>query len=174
MRKADAVGFSLHPLSLLEICHIVVDDDVVHPVFFPVQGAFQVAAKLPLLLPQVGGQCHIEHQIHVPPAGDHTEIVEGQPRILLLQKRRVDMSTLVEEGREAAEMSNEWRFWKKEYWADFKLIKPTFNLSVLMGALSIMMLNIGANISFGGITASIAGATQNYDHLSVIDLPSTF
>lgn len=95
---------------------------------------------------------------------------------LFLQKRRVDMSTLVEEGREAAEMSNEWRFWKKEYWADFKLIKPTFNVKVLMGALSIMMLNIGANISFGGITASIAGSTQNYDHLSIInalaDVPS--
>ena len=95
---------------------------------------------------------------------------------LFLQKRRVDMSTLVEDGREAAEMSNEWRFWKKEYWSDFKLIKPTFNLSVLMGALSIMMLNVGANISFGGITASIAGTTQNYDHLSIInslaDIPS--
>ncbi len=95
---------------------------------------------------------------------------------LFLQKRRVDMSTLVEEGREAAEMSNEWRFWKKEYWSDFKAIKPTFNVSVIVGALSIMMLNVGANISFGGITASIAGTTQNYDHLSIInslaDIPS--
>ena len=39
-----------------------------------------------------------------------------------------------------------------------------------------MMLNVGANISFGGITASIAGTTQNYDHLSIInslaDIPS--
>ena len=95
---------------------------------------------------------------------------------LLLQKRRVDMSTLVEEGREAVEMSAEWRFWKKAYWSDFKLIKPTINLSVIMGALSIMMLNVGANISFGGITASIAGTTQNFDHLSIInslaDIPS--
>ena len=95
---------------------------------------------------------------------------------LFLQKRRVDMSTLVEEGREAAEMSNEWRFWKKEYWADFKVIKPTLNAKVILSALSIMMLNVGANISFGGITASIAGTTQNYDHLSIInslaDIPS--
>ena len=95
---------------------------------------------------------------------------------LFLQKRRVDMSTLVEEGREAAEMSNEWRFWKKAYWSDFKLIKPILNISVIMGALSIMMLNVGANISFGGITASIAGTVQNYDHLSIInalaDVPS--
>lgn len=95
---------------------------------------------------------------------------------LFLQKRRVDMSTLVEEGREAIEMSSEWRFWKKEYWTDFKFIKPTMNTGVIMGALSIMMLNVGANISFGGITASIAGTTQNYDHLSIInalaDIPS--
>ena len=95
---------------------------------------------------------------------------------LLLQKRRVDMSTLVEEGREAVEMSSEWRFWKKEYWSDFKFIKPVMNMGVIMGALSIMMLNVGANISFGGITASIAGTTQNYDHLSIInslaDIPS--
>jgi len=95
---------------------------------------------------------------------------------LLLQKRRVDMSTLVEEGREAIEMSSEWRFWKKEYWSDFKFIKPVMNMGVIMGALSIMMLNVGANISFGGITASIAGTTQNYDHLSIInslaDIPS--
>ena len=95
---------------------------------------------------------------------------------LFLQKRRVDMSTLVEEGREAAEMSNEWRFWKKEYWSDFKVIKPTLNAKVILSALSIMMLNVGANISFGGITASIAGTTQNYDHLSIInslaDIPS--
>ncbi len=95
---------------------------------------------------------------------------------LFIQKRRVDMSTLVEEGRESVEMSTEWRFWKKEYWSDFKVIKPTINLTVIFGALSLIMLNIGANISFGGITASIAGTTQNFDHLSIInslaDIPS--
>ena len=95
---------------------------------------------------------------------------------LFLQKRRVDMTTLVEAGREPVEMSGEWRFWKKAYWSDFKVIKPTMNLTVIMGALSIMMLNVGANFSFGGITASIAGTTQNYDHLSIInslaDIPS--
>ena len=95
---------------------------------------------------------------------------------LFLQKRRVNMETLVEEGREAAQMSNEWRFWKKAYWSDFKLIKPTINIKVILSALSIMMLNVGANISFGGITASIAGTAQNYDHLSIInslaDIPS--
>lgn len=96
---------------------------------------------------------------------------------LFLQKRRVNLAEMVEEGREALEMSTEWRFWKKEYWADFKLIKPTINLTVILGTLSLIMLNIGANISFGGITASIAGTTQNFDHLSIInslaDVPSS-
>ena len=32
---------------------------------------------------------------------------------LFLQKRRVDLATTVEEGRDAIESSNEWRFWKK-------------------------------------------------------------
>ena len=95
---------------------------------------------------------------------------------LFLQKRRVDLSTVVEEGRKPVEMSGEWRFWKKEYWSDFKFIKPTVNATVILSALSIMMLNVGANISFGGITASIAGTQQNFDHLSIInslaDVPS--
>ena len=95
---------------------------------------------------------------------------------LFLQKRRVDLSTVVEEGRKLVEMSGEWRFWKKEYWSDFKFIKPTINATVILSALSIMMLNVGANISFGGITASIAGTQQNFDHLSIInslaDVPS--
>ena len=103
-------------------------------------------------------------------------VVVSTADFLFLQKRRVDLATTVEEGREAVESSNEWRFWKKEYWSDFKFIKPTLNLTVILGALSLVMLNIGANISFGGITASIANTTQNYDHLSIInslaDVPS--
>lgn len=103
-------------------------------------------------------------------------VVVSTVDFLFIQKRRIDTSTLVEDGRKTVDMSTEWRFWKKEYWTDFKLIKPTINVSVILGALSIMMLNIGANISFGGITASIAGTNQNYDHLSIInslaDVPS--
>lgn len=103
-------------------------------------------------------------------------VVVSTADFLFLQKRRVDLSTVVEEGRQAVESSTEWRFWKKSYWTDFKPIKPCINLTVILGALSLIMLNIGANISFGGITASIAGTTQNYDHLSIInslaDIPS--
>ena len=103
-------------------------------------------------------------------------VVVSTADFLFLQKRRVDLSTVVEEGREAMESSTEWRFWKKEYWSDFKFIKPTLNLAVIFGALSLVMLNIGANISFGGITASIANTSQNFDHLSIInslaDVPS--
>lgn len=48
-----------------------------------------------------------------------------------------------------------------------KLVKPTFNLSVLRGALALACLTIGANIAFGGITGSIAGAEANIDHLTI-------
>ena len=103
-------------------------------------------------------------------------VVISTADFLFLQKRRVDLTTMVEDGRDMIVNTTEWRFWKKEYWSDFNLIKPTLNLSVVMGALSLLMLNIGANISFGGITASIAGTTQNFDHLSIInslaDVPS--
>jgi len=104
-------------------------------------------------------------------------VVASTADFLFLQKRRVDISASIEEGREHFQMSDEWRFWKKDYWKDFKLIKPRLNATVIMGALSLVMLNIGANISFGGITASIAGTTQNFDYLSIInslaDLPSS-
>ena len=93
---------------------------------------------------------------------------------LFLQKRRVDMAASVEEGREYFKMSSEWRFWKKEYWKDFKPVRPRINAAVILGALSLVMLNIGANISFGGITASIAGTTQNFDHLSIINSLADF
>jgi len=104
-------------------------------------------------------------------------VVLSTADFLILQKRRVDISASIEEGREHMLMSSEWRFWKKEYWSEFKPIKPRINVSVILGALSLVMLNIGANISFGGITASIAGTTQNFDHLSIInslaDIPSS-
>lgn len=101
-------------------------------------------------------------------------VVISTADFLLLQKRRVDLSATMEEGREQRQMSNEWRFWKRAYWSDFKFIRPTFNAAVVMGALSLVMLNIGANISFGGITASIAGTTQNFDHLSLINALADF
>ncbi|MGI6333527.1 MAG: xanthine/uracil permease [Saccharofermentanales bacterium] len=101
-------------------------------------------------------------------------VVVSTADFLFLQKRRVKLADVIEEGREQMQMSNEWRFWEKEYWSDFKLIKPIFNLSVVYGALSLVMLNIGANISFGGITASIANTTQNYDHLSMINALADF
>lgn len=46
-----------------------------------------------------------------------------------------------------------WKFWE--------------NPRVLTGALALLCLNIGANISFGKITASIAGAEINIDHLAI-------
>ncbi len=102
-------------------------------------------------------------------------VVISTADFLFLQKRRVDLTEVMkEEGREPVKMSSEWRFWKKEYWSDFKIIKPALNLTVILGALSLVMLNIGANISFGGITASIAGMEQNFDHLSIINSLADF
>jgi adenine/guanine/hypoxanthine permease len=47
----------------------------------------------------------------------------------------------------------EWKFWT--------------NRRIVVGALAIACLNIGANISFGKITASIAKAPINIDHLAI-------
>lgn len=49
----------------------------------------------------------------------------------------------------------------------FKLQKMTLNFTVVRGALSIICLTIGGNIAYGGITADIAGATANADHISM-------
>lgn len=48
-----------------------------------------------------------------------------------------------------------------------KLQKPTFNLRVLRGALSLCCMSVGANIAFGGITGGIAGTEVNVDHLTI-------
>ena len=57
--------------------------------------------------------------------------------------------------------------------------KFTINGNVILGALGMVCLNIGSNISFGAITASMAGAdTFNVDHLTLIsslaDMGSSF
>ena len=68
------------------------------------------------------------------------------------------------------------KFWTKEYWADFKLMKPKFSFYAIYFALAFISLNIGTNIAFGNITAGLAGTTQNMNHLTVInslaDIPS--
>jgi AGZA family xanthine/uracil permease-like MFS transporter len=47
----------------------------------------------------------------------------------------------------------QWKFWT--------------NRRIFLGALALACLNIGANISFGKITGSIAGAETNIDHLAI-------
>lgn len=52
---------------------------------------------------------------------------------------------------------------------NFKIQKFTFNRNVILGALGMVCLNIGSNISFGSITASMAPtAHYNVDQLTVI------
>lgn len=84
----------------------------------------------------------------------------------IIRKKRIDV----------IDEDTEWRFWKKEYWSDFKFIKPKFSLAVVLSALSLICLNIGSNISFGTISSQMANATINFDHLTIInslaDIPS--
>lgn len=47
------------------------------------------------------------------------------------------------------------------------LEKPTINVSVIRGALSLACLTIGANIAFGSITGSMSAGNVNIDHLTV-------
>ncbi|HHX68821.1 MAG TPA: xanthine/uracil permease [Gallicola sp.] len=85
----------------------------------------------------------------------------------LLQKRRVEFEV---------DESTEWRFWKKSYWSDFELVKPKFNLAAIYGALGLICLNIGTNISFGNITAGMADVNLHVNALTIInsvaDIPS--
>ena len=65
-----------------------------------------------------------------------------------LEDPRIDLSN------EKFHLGNiEWKFWE--------------NSRILFGALALACLNIGANISFGKITGSIAGAETNIDHLAI-------
>jgi AGZA family xanthine/uracil permease-like MFS transporter len=90
----------------------------------------------------------------------------------LIQKRRVEYKNLPAESRE----NDTWQFWTKKFWSDFKFIKPAFAFSAILGGLGIICLNIGSNLTFGGITASIAGTSQNFNFLTFInslaDIPS--
>lgn len=49
-----------------------------------------------------------------------------------------------------------------------KMQKLVFNKKILRGAMSMVCLNIGANIAFGNITGQLANQTVNIDQLSVI------
>lgn len=51
--------------------------------------------------------------------------------------------------------------------SNFTPIIPRFDMHILRGALAMACLNIGANIAFGNITASLAHSSQNIDTLSI-------
>ena len=92
--------------------------------------------------------------------------------------RRVDIVKLAKDEGYTGVMDQDDnpKFWTKEYWADFKLMKPKFGIGAVYFALAFICLNIGTNIAFGNVTAGMAGETQNMDHLTVInslaDIPS--
>jgi len=99
--------------------------------------------------------------------------------------RRVNLLKMAQDaGYEGDMEQNENpRFWTKEYWADFKIMKPKFTIKAIYFALAFICLNIGTNIAFGNITAGFTSPAgeppaiaQNMDHLTVInslaDIPS--
>jgi len=92
--------------------------------------------------------------------------------------RRVDIPKMAKADGYVGDMEQNEnpKFWTKEYWADFKLMKPKFNIHAIYFALAFISLTIGSNIAFGNITAGMGGTTQNMDHLTVInalaDIPS--
>ena len=49
----------------------------------------------------------------------------------------------------------------------FELHKPTFNLNILRGTLSLICITIGGNIATAGIASSMSGMESNPNHISV-------
>jgi len=92
--------------------------------------------------------------------------------------RRIDIAKMAADSGYTGDLSqnDNPRFWTKEYWSDFKIMKPKFGIMAIYFALAFISLNIGTNIAFGNITAGMAGMTdgvpnyvQNMDHLTVIN-----
>jgi len=92
--------------------------------------------------------------------------------------RRINLLKMAEANGYTGDMQQNEnpKFWTKEYWEDFKIMKPKIGFNAIYFALAFICLNIGTNIAFGNITAGFAGTTQNMDHLTVInslaDIPS--
>jgi AGZA family xanthine/uracil permease-like MFS transporter len=100
--------------------------------------------------------------------------------------RRVDIFKMAKADGYVGDMAqnDNPKFWTKEYWSDFKLMKPKFNFHAIYFALAFISLNIGTNIAFGNITAGMGPRDaygvllnpQNMDYLTVInslaDIPS--
>jgi len=93
--------------------------------------------------------------------------------------RRINLVKMAKDSGYEGDMEQNvnHKFWTKEYWEDFKILKPKFNFNAIYFALAFICLNIGTNIAFGTATANLGeGLTQNMDHLTVInslaDIPS--
>lgn len=80
-------------------------------------------------------------------------IVRRSPALMGKHHKNFEVPTVDKEAERFRIGPIQWKFWK--------------NRRVVVGALAIACLNIGANISFGKITGSIAGAAVNIDHLAI-------
>lgn len=103
-----------------------------------------------------------------------------------IQGKRVDLLKMAKDSGYTGDMEQNEnpKFWTKEYWSDFKIIKPKIGLNAIYFGLAFITLNIGTNIAFGNITAGMGERDyygnlinpQNMDHLTVInslaDIPS--
>jgi len=100
----------------------------------------------------------------------------------VIRKQRINILEMAKANGFVGDMeqNENGKFWTKEFWSDFKLIKPKFGLATIYFALAFICVNIGTNFAFGSITGGMAmsrhGIGQNFDHLTIInslaDLPA--
>jgi AGZA family xanthine/uracil permease-like MFS transporter len=93
----------------------------------------------------------------------------------VIQKKRIDILQMAKDNGFVGDMqqNESYKFWTREFWSDFKLIKPKVGLMTLYFAAAFICVNIGTNFAFGSITGGMAysahGITQNFDHLTIIN-----
>ena len=84
---------------------------------------------------------------------------------------RMKISGLKASLKPTAELVEDQPLWKE--WRD-GWRSMIFNKTAILAALGLICMGIGCNISFGNITASIAGTTQNLNHLTIVNAVADF
>ena len=62
----------------------------------------------------------------------------------------------------------QYKSYKEAFKTEFKIIKPVFNLQVLIGILAIATLTLGGNIAYTGINLSMSGTVPTYNQVTII------
>jgi len=71
-------------------------------------------------------------------------------------------------------MAPEYSSWWEGIRSEFKLVKPSFNFRVVIGALSIATLTLGGNLAYHGVNLSISGSSGGYNQVNVISALADF